>query len=577
MAGHQLRQSTASTFPTKHESILHHALHLYKTLSNLQHSHDIVLIPARHVRSLFLAVSRQEKTSAHLSHVLRLASDLIWLRSRHHQHQYGSIQDDKISCAKPGEAASPAEDIGTTTSDLTRPEQQDRTQWPLPGLLVSEYTILMDWIGAFPANHETLQQQPWAHPTASNLGNRVPSPSTPSPLSPSRSDSGSHDRKGSLNTLAPSTPSLSSCTSHVTLQTKKGKNDMASSSNKSNHRGPPNLAVDRVWAIWQAFQATGMKPDIVLLTTLMHVLSKAQQFDKADQIWETMMALNQAPPPQEQQQHLRQLQDHTDDPHLRKGLHRLARQHGGGGGSGGPNLETFSVLLQAYVAKNDVDGVAGVYQAIRRQQQQQSQSPRSLSKAADTSATASRLYGPSLRDVNTVLLNQILRLLVNVGEHKAAREIFDEMKESASWPMTGAEKEKKEKRKEEEEEGQMRDEKTRRDRRTGTDKSGDGAMAYTALSDLHQHHDPHHHATFARRAYWRANKMQRVQEWKRRKEQQAHPQKDEEEETLHPAYRAGRTGPDTHTVEIMLQLARKDGDAAFENMLQEWLEMHGHL
>ncbi|KAF9159529.1 hypothetical protein DFQ26_006420 [Actinomortierella ambigua] len=573
-AGHHLRQSSASNSPSKHEAILHHALRLYKSLSDLQHNHGTVLIPPRHVRSLLLAVSRQDKTSAHLDHVLRLASDLIWLRSGQRQQRHSGTGSEH--CAKQLEARSPVDGDGPAAFDLTRLQEQGQTQGPLPGLLVSEYTILMDWVGAFPANHETLQQQPWTHPTTSDLDSlRSPSCSSSSSASP---DSGFH--KVSINPLAPKLPSSSLSTSldtNTTTTTTQARKDGKDPACSTNGRTFPNVAVGRVWAIWQAFQETGMKPDIVLLTTLMNVLAKAQQFDKADQIWETMMSLDRPLPSRSR--------DYKDSP-LSKSSHQLhgSLNEGGGGsgsGSGGPNLETFSVLLQAYVAKNDVNGVAGVYQAIRRRQQQQQQlsSKHHMGAIATSTATTdNNVPDPSLRDVNTVLLNQILRLLVNVGEHKAAREIFDEMRQSALWKQAGWMKKGREGEGEEKDNHNI----------SRTHNSAQGDMSSTeetaAPADHrqhpdHHHHHHHHHETFARRAYWRTHKTQRLQAWRKGR---ARPPPPQQEETFHPVAaenvvpKAGRTGPDAYTVEIMLQLARKEGDEAFETQLEEWMNMHGH-
>ncbi|KAG0234634.1 hypothetical protein BGW42_006385 [Actinomortierella wolfii] len=424
----------------------------------------------------------------------------------------------------------------------------------------------MDWIGAFPADHETLCRQPWARPAVSDPKGQRDAHATSSTSTCSTRDQDA--RKDSLVAVAPVSgnvprPALHYNTSKTSTLTKHRAKKSEDSLHTTKSIGPnTSLAVDRVWAIWQAFQQTQMKPDIVLFTTLMNILAKAKQFDKADQIWDTMMMastsqLNTAgrggSGGGERRGHGDKASHHFCDSRLMAVTGHIS----------GPNLETFSVLLQAYASRNDIDGVASVYQEIKKKQQQH---PPRFSKppllpsisetgTAPSALTTTKKQLQSLSDVNTVLLNQILRLLVNVGENKAAREIFEEMERSVVTKEDGVVKEGKS---------------------SHAVYSAQAKVESQELASLPRHRS-HHHETFARRAFWRANKTQRSQEWKKQQELQQKPEQPSPSVAsmaLEPRRTtvSGKTGPDAHTVEIMLELARKEGDSAFEARLQTLLD-----
>ncbi|KAI1312220.1 hypothetical protein EDD11_003205 [Mortierella claussenii] len=352
--------------------------------------YDTILVPRRDTRTLYLLQGRQPKTPENLEQLLKIAMDLIWLNEKDRRKKRILVSEDKQN--------------GTVNSTSNSKNYH--------GLRVSEYTILMNWIGSI-----------------------------------------GKDQRENENRVSPS-PSSSQGTT-------------------ANHPdpivfGPPSFTAgpaDRAWGIWQDFLLTGMKPDVVLYTALMDTLLNAKEYTRADQIWRHMHG-QEAPlhhldgndgcdyssrysstalgEPNVQLTNMNHVMDTVsktlshgaklspvdtgrrkstqESPSLQKDdkQHQHQHQHWQQGPRIVPNLQTFSVVMQAFVLKRDLQGVAQTYKELI-----QALSP---SPAVATSSTPVSLP----HHVNTVLLNQILRVLVDLGELDAAKEIYAKMRESTS-------------------------------------------------------------------------------------------------------------------------------------------------
>ncbi|KAF9946891.1 hypothetical protein BGZ70_002977 [Mortierella alpina] len=389
----QIKSLTSTTSPTS-STVLRSTLVYYNYLSRLQSTYDTVLISRRDTRTLFLLQGRERKTSENLEQLLRIAMDLIWLNEKERQ---------KIRQRTRSPALRNGQDRSSSTAHVRSPADD------FHGLRVSEYTVVMNWISSV---------------------NRAARPGKclDSSLSP-------HDRPRPFELPR-----------------------------KSSHTSKPGESMDQAWAIWQDFLLTGMKPDVVLYTSLMDMLLKAKDFDRAEQIWQHMhrtdpkiitrdgasspsatssipLAASAAPAVGIRDPVLKSLNLGTTvgqpiapsasastrrKPHFPQILekdhgHRHPPTHSPNGISVSnrsspvkPNLQTFSVLIQSHAMNRDLNAIVQIYKEIQHQ-------------STDGNDAAA---GQSLqqRRTNTVLLNQILRVLIDLGETSAAREIYADMR-----------------------------------------------------------------------------------------------------------------------------------------------------
>lgn len=372
----------------------------YNYLSRLQATHDTILIPRRDTRALFLLQGREPKTIANLKQLLRIASDLIWLndkqRRRRRQTASSNISTSGVSDSERSKGT-----ISGTRSDNYH------------GLRVSEYTILMDWIGST-KQLAAVRESEVASLSGSHQGHfTVPDDNQAPPKYGSRS-----------------LPRSEKCTF------------------EARHRNPNKHEphIDKAWAIWQDFSMTGMKADVVLCTTLLDSLLKAGDFDRADQIWKYLQPTKEAtpsPPLTSSAQKLNEMTsgsgtmaDTHDPTSILDGVSKtlsgvadavhpasstsipstvlLAPASSKAGVL--PNLQTLSVLMQAHVRDRDLAGVARVYQEVlQRQKSSNDQHPRHPHQPRSNHMPYT---------VNSTLLNQVLAVLLDLGETAAAKEIY---------------------------------------------------------------------------------------------------------------------------------------------------------
>ncbi|KAF9560684.1 hypothetical protein EC968_006082 [Mortierella alpina] len=378
-------------------TVLRSTLVHYNYLSRLQATYDTVLISRRDTRTLFLLQGRERKTPENLEQLLRIAMDLIWLNEKERQkiRQRSSSHQSLQDRSSTAHVHSPADDFH--------------------GLRVSEYTVVMNWIGSV---------------------NRAMRPGKYS-----ESLLSSHDRGHPF--------------------------DLRRS---SYHSSKPGGSTDQAWAIWQDFLLTGMQPDVVLYTSLMDMLLKAKDFDRAEQIWQHMhradletskcggmpspsTTSSKAPEAPEgptttadtidpvfKSLHLDGTAGQSLAPSSGASIRRKAdflqildkgdrhRHHLGHSQEGTsvfnpsisakPNLQTFSVLIQSHAENRDLKAIVQIYKEIQHQ-----------STDGRDAAAGQRLQQ---RRANTVLLNQILSVLIDLGETAAAKEIYADMRSSSS-------------------------------------------------------------------------------------------------------------------------------------------------
>lgn len=379
---------SGSTSPSTSSSPLHLAILNYNYLSKLQGLFDTVLVPRRDTRLLFLMQGKEPKTEENLEQLLRIASDLIWLDQKGMKRRKWTERKEEGAVVMEEKAF----EDNRSAEDVWFKPALSRIKDEFHGLRVSEYTVLMNWIGAV----------------------------APKPVSSKRSTrTDQHQHKD----IKPTEPTRS-----------------------------PILPVDRTWAIWQDFLRTGMKPDVVMYTALMDRLLKAKQVEQADEIWQHMLhhqpsSLSTTGSPKHnpttttftttttsnKQVNFRRTKD-------RKGVV--------------PNLQTFSVLMQNHVANRDLEGVLQTYKSLVATSASgsvplsspSSSSPPSqpslghghhvttTSNVSSTNATALHETLSPITMANTVLLNQILAALIDLGESKAAYDIFAEMQSTCRSP-----------------------------------------------------------------------------------------------------------------------------------------------
>ncbi|KAF9385450.1 hypothetical protein CPB97_004799 [Podila verticillata] len=365
---------SGSTSPSTSSSPLHLAILNYNYLSKLQGLFDTVLVPRRDTRLLFLMQGREPKTEENLEQLLRIASDLIWLDQKGMRRRKWTERKEEGAVVVEEEAF---EDNRSAEDGVRFKPALSKIKDEFHGLRVSEYTVLMNWIGAV----------------------------EPKPVSSKRSTR--TDQQQHKN-IKPTEPTRS-----------------------------PILPVDRTWAIWQDFLRTGMKPDVVMYTALMDRLLKAKQVEQADEIWQHMLhhqasSLSTTGSPKHSPT--------TTISNKQMDLKRTKSQKGVV-----PNLQTFSVLMQNHVANRDLEGVVQTYKGLVATSDSgsvplsspSSSSPPSnpslghhvttTSNGSSTNTTALHETLSPITMANTVLLNQILAALIDLGESKAAYDIFVEM------------------------------------------------------------------------------------------------------------------------------------------------------
>ncbi|KAG0288759.1 hypothetical protein BGZ96_007491 [Linnemannia gamsii] len=348
---HLVSFSKSSTAGSSTETILHSALVNYNYLSRLQSMYDTILIPRRHTRTLFLLQGREPKTRDNLQQLLRITTDLIWLNEKERQKKRRSASSLASSAA-----VVPLVVSATKNDDDASPRVHNPADG-YHGLRVSEYTVLMNWIGSVTS---TLATHP--SPAGKSVTNRS------------------------------STPSTATATARSTTATSSYQHPIALS-------GP----VDQAWAIWNDFLLTGMKPDVVLYTMLMDTLLKAKEFERADQIWDHMQIQGSTSDVTKSSTSAKGSSGNRIVPSSYSGKYSKAASSSADVVV--PNLQTLSVMLQSHIQESDIDGVARTYRQLHH----------------------TTLHRERQRPINTVLVNQILKVLVDLGETKAAKEIFSEM------------------------------------------------------------------------------------------------------------------------------------------------------
>ncbi|CAO3574768.1 unnamed protein product [Mortierella alpina] len=385
----QIKSLTSTTSPTS-STVLRSTLVYYNYLSRLQATFDTVLISRRDTRTLFLLQGREPKTSENLEQLLRIAMDLIWLNEKERQ---------KIRQRTRTPTLRNGQDRSSSTAHVHIPADD------FHGLRVSEYTVVMNWISSV---------------------NRAARPGKclDASLSP-------HDRPRPFDLHR-----------------------------NSSHTSKPGGSMDQAWAIWQDFLLTGMKPDVVLYTSLMDMLLKVKDFDRAEQIWQHMHRTDpqtitrEGAPSQSSATSSMAARVGIMDPVFKSlnldtaveqpiasnasastrrkppFLHILEKDRGhrhpqtrsldGISASNTsrpvkPNLQTFSVLIQSHALNHDLDAIVQIYKEIQH-----------LSTSDGSDAAAGQPF--QQRHTNTVLLNQILKVLIDLGETSAAREIYADMR-----------------------------------------------------------------------------------------------------------------------------------------------------
>ncbi|KAF9204582.1 hypothetical protein BGZ49_005126 [Haplosporangium sp. Z 27] len=386
---HQLQ----SSFTSERSSRLRTTLSHYNFLSQQQLLYDTPLITRKDTRTLFVLQAREPKTRDNLDQLLRISTDLIWLNEKDRQMRRRGTRSSSTSSTRKESKKEDSSNMALDSPYVYSPSDDYH------GLRVSEYTILMNWIGS-------VASTPFPETTAGNRNT-----SSLSPLSPSLKVS----------------DSFTQCDSSEVSR------------------------VDRVWSIWNDFLSTGMKPDVVLYTSLLEILLKAKEYERASQIWELINR------PQEHQDKTRYLNSQsskrsvstlnkeTDSfsslnsisqsssaidglPKVQPGSNTAKAQHLGNKRSRSrnkntiPNLQTFSVLMEMHVQNKDLQGVAHVYNEFLKSAV--SSLPSSSQLAKGFTSEPEKLRQHRQRNANTVLLNQILTALLSLGENKAAEEIY---------------------------------------------------------------------------------------------------------------------------------------------------------
>lgn len=458
---------TTATGRSSSVATLHSALVNYNYLSRLQSMYDTILIPRRHTRTLFLLLGREPKTRDNLEQLLRITTDLIWLNEKERQkkRRYAS----KL-------ASAPLFSTGSATGNRDAPPHVYNPADDYHGLRVSEYTILMNWIGS----------------VTSTLGTNS-SPATNSAIG---------------------RPSASSATTAT--------NTARSMAATSRYQHPIALSgpVDQAWAIWQDFLLTGMKPDIVLYTMLMDTLLKAKEFERADQIWNHMQSQGSSATSTNS---IAGANESSRNGSVTAGLGALSspssnrlRNHSEAAGLNTstvvPNLQTLSVMMQSHIQESDIDGVTRTYKQLHH----------------------TTLHREQQRPINTVLVNQILKVLVDLGETRAAREIFSEMMVDGSdigaGPLAlGLSHEKKY-------------------------TNNDVATASTTSTGPAVFSTPTHHQTSRRRASWK-------------RDQRKLPSSFTASTTSDTSTKGMSIRPNEATYRLMLQVARREMDSDLEDQV----------
>ncbi|KAG0055495.1 hypothetical protein BGZ83_008371 [Gryganskiella cystojenkinii] len=347
----------------------------YNYLSQLQETHDTILIPRRDIRTVFLLQASQPKTTSNLKQLLRIASDLI------------SFHDKGKRLRKRSSSTSPSLVTSDKSNVKTFPETVYRTRADkFHGLRVSEYTVVMNWIGS-------TKQLAAVRESRSKYASAL-----------TLQDQDQNDAMVPSDGSGSSVPSIA------------GKDHERSQEGNIKTRDDAfqTESIKKAWSIWQDFSMTGMKPDVVLCTSLIDLLLKAGEVGRADQIWRYL-----EPTSSFKSQRRRDLDS------VSKTLNDVAVASGSllpstvptpsstllsgstsvSGARIQPNLQTLSVMMQAHIRERDLDGVARIYREILQHE-----------------------HHSSSIGANSALLNQILTVLLDLGETGAAKEIYSNSK-----------------------------------------------------------------------------------------------------------------------------------------------------
>ncbi|KAF9353475.1 hypothetical protein BGX26_008762 [Mortierella sp. AD094] len=432
---HQLQSS--ATKDLSRSSTLRTALSHYNYLSRQQSLYDTPLIQRKETRSLFVLQAREPKTRHNLEQLLRIAADLIWLNEKDRQlkRRNNNSNNNSNTSKSNGNSGSGISDV---TLDMPYVHNQANN---FHGLRVSEYTVLMNWIGCVPSTTES---------------------GTIATSSPTT---------GSNTTASNATSSASSSSSSILSNSSRDTNALTIS------------PADRVWGIWHDFLLTGMSPDVVLYTAVIGALLKANEYDRVGQIWKHMhRRLDHQNQDQGRHSHKKDTMgaavedmdlvsktlnlgtstssssssspllstvsnvdeaskgrrksnaiDLLDSENQRARLSEGKRSQLQNRKSVTPNIQTYSVLMQTHVLKKDIQGVAQTYKEVL---QSAAPLPPSTSASKSTSVTSSSEKQRQQQQqqqhgtrANTVFLNQILTALVNIGENKAAKDIYAAMRQ----------------------------------------------------------------------------------------------------------------------------------------------------
>ncbi|KAG0381174.1 hypothetical protein BGX24_008078 [Mortierella sp. AD032] len=506
--------STKSTAGPSSPSALRSALLHYNYLSRLQSMYDTILIPRRHTRTLFLLQGRETKTRGNLEQLLRMTTDLIWLNEKERQRKRrSSSTPSKLALdASTSATSAPARQESPTSNHDAYPHVYNPAD-DYHGLRVSEYTVLMNWIGSVTSTIATHSSTNVSVPT---------------------------------NSSSPS--------SHTVLPTSRG-----GATQHYQHPIAQSGPVDQAWAIWQDFLLTGMKPDIVLYTMLIDTLLKAKDFDRADQIWNHMQCLDSSSGggkgaglgtmglsvPRSFNLSSTNTNSATatglsntssssspSSPRSKKHTDTLLSPNSS---VIAPNLQTLSVLMQSHIQQQDIDGVARTYKQLHQttllSRDQQQQRP---------------------RPINIVLVNQILKVLVDLGETHAAREIFAEMRVDGG-DLLGAF-------------AIGEDEKY-----TNSDNTAASAAPSTTSGASLLSTPPIHHQTSHRRASWKREI--------RKKQRPSSSFSTPDSKVVTSSTTGSETGtemgairPNDTTYRLMLQVARSEMDSEFEEHILRKLQ-----
>ncbi|KAF9940108.1 hypothetical protein BGZ67_008287 [Mortierella alpina] len=183
-----------------------------------------------------------------------------------------------------------------------------------------------------------------------------------------------------------------------------------------------------------------------------------------------------------------------------------------------PNLQTFSVLIQNHAVNRDLKAIVQIYKEIQHQ------------STDGRNEVAGQQF--QQRRANTVLLNQILSVLIDLGETSAAKDIYADMRSSSSHSPSHPAP-------------------TDGEYTTETATTIGRPTAASASTEVLSIRWPLHHLNCKRRAVWERETRERSLA-----------------RLARPSY---PPRPDVTTHRLMLQLAKQEGDVELEERVLEEL------